>query len=106
MTVNYDRLPEHMQAATRRYIEQGAKPGDFLTAVIRHDLFLAVGHADPVNLAALRDWCQFFYNEAPGSCHGSPDRMTAWMARRGLEGVAAPKPSIKPLFDQIAQAGS
>lgn len=88
MNINYDRLPEHMRAGARRYIEKGARCGDFLTAVIRHDLFMALAHADPVNRLALDDWRLFFHNEAPSKCHGSPGKMNAWMAHRGLEGIA------------------
>ena len=65
LDINYGRLPPHLQGGVKRYVEQGIQPGGFLTAVIENNLQLAVGHADPVSLAALRDITRFFYNELP-----------------------------------------
>tara|TARA_R100000656_G_scaffold59398_1_gene46247 strand:- start:34 stop:321 length:288 start_codon:yes stop_codon:yes gene_type:complete len=76
---DYGRLPPHLQGGVRRYIEEGIPPGDFLTAVITNNLRLAVGHADSTSLAALTDIVRFFYNEPPGGCWGTPEKMKAWM---------------------------
>lgn len=81
----YAQIPEHMQAALRRYVLEGLKPGHFLTAVICNDLRNAVGHADETNLPLLKVYVQWFYNIAPGPCWGSLDRMNEWMAGRLAE---------------------
>ena len=82
--IDYARIPGHMREATRRYIETGSHVGDFLTAVICNDLFLATAHADDINRECLRDWCLFFRNEAPGDSYGSIEKMIQWRERGGL----------------------
>ena len=77
--INYEQLPPHLQGGVQRYIEQGVPPGDFLTAVITNDLFLAISHADSTSLAALPDIVRFFYNESPSRCWGTPEKMKTWM---------------------------
>jgi hypothetical protein len=79
-------LPAHMHDAVVRYIRDGMMPGNFLTAVLYHDLFEAVGYADEENLKALPAWVKFFYNVAPGGCHGSPERVWEWCEMGGLRG--------------------
>lgn len=87
MTDGYELLPEHMRAAMRRYIEHGIPPGSFLAAVLSNDLLGALRKADETNILALRSYGRFLYNHAPCVCHGSPDRMFAWIARGGLNGL-------------------
>lgn len=81
-TGEYADIPEHMQAAMRRYVLEGVEPGDFLTAVITNNLRDAVNRADAVNLPLLRTYVRWFYNVAPGNCHGSPADMHEWMEKR------------------------
>jgi hypothetical protein len=68
-----------MQGSTKNYIEQRRRAPDFLSAVIRGDLFDAYGRADDINLAYMHDWVMFFYNEAPAACFGSVEKMEAWL---------------------------
>lgn len=89
MAIDYSRLPGHMQAGARRYVERGIPPGHFMTAVICNDLFEAVGRADDTNKHALADWARFFYNEAPRGCFGSPEHFQEWIKHGGLEGQQA-----------------
>ena len=79
LDINYGRLPRHLQGGVKRYIEKGIPPGGFLTAVITNNLRLAIGHADPTSLAALTDIVQFFHNESPSDCWGTPEKMKLWM---------------------------
>jgi hypothetical protein len=81
--VNYNLLPEHMRDAMRLYIEHRVPPGGFLTAVLSNDLMEACGRADHINLERLPDFCRFLYNYAPGRCYGSPEKVKAWLERRG-----------------------
>jgi len=72
-------VPDRMMEGIRRYIEQGIPPGDFLTAVIDNNLSEAMGRADDENLRNLPAILAYFYNEAPGSCWGSPEKRREWV---------------------------
>ena len=76
-------IPSRMMGAIERYVNQGIPPGDFLTAVICNDLYEAVGRADEENMANLPAYVHFFYNETPGQCSGSREKMVAWMGKFG-----------------------
>jgi len=81
MDIDYSKIPvPYMTAAARRYIEHGSRVGDFQLAVFK---------ADEKNLPALRDWLLFLHWEAPEECHGSPEKMRAWIERGGLSGKQA-----------------
>lgn len=81
-TGDYAAIPPHMQDAIRRYLVQGIAPGHFLSAVIKNDLRGAIGNADADNLPLIKLYVQWFYNVAPGNCHGSPEIMKEWIASR------------------------
>lgn len=81
-TGDYAAIPPHMQEAIRRYLVQGFAPGHFLSAVIKNDLRGAVNYADATNLPLIKLYVQWFYNVAPGNCHGSPEIMKEWMLAR------------------------
>lgn len=70
-----------MMPAIRRYIDKGIEPGGFLAAVICNDLRGAVGRADAENLSQLPAFVSYFYNDAPSSCWGSPEKFEAWLRR-------------------------
>ncbi len=72
-------IPEQMMVGIREYIDHGVPQGSFLSAVIEHDLFEAVGRADQFNLPNLPAFVAYFYNEAPSPCHGSREKMNAWI---------------------------
>lgn len=88
MDINYSALPEHCQGAVKRYVEKGIEPGGFLTSVIINNLRGAVGCADAINSLHLRDYVEFFYNEAPSECWGSMDKFNAWIKAGGIEGLS------------------
>jgi len=85
--IDYSRLPEHMQGAARRYIENGISGGSFLTEVFSNRLVQAYGRADDQNTAAMRNWADFLYNEAPRGCWGSPELVDEWCRVGGLVGL-------------------
>ena len=72
-------IPDHMMDAINRYVQNHIEPGGFLTAVICNDLVEAVGRADDLNMTLLPAYVNYFYNEAPGACWGSPERMERWL---------------------------
>jgi hypothetical protein len=94
--MNYDRLPAHMQGDARAYVERGFPQGGFLTAVLSNDLVGAFSSADSVNAWAMQDWATWLYNDAPEQCHGSPEKVQAWIGRGGLQGngAEAQKPKV------------
>jgi hypothetical protein len=71
-------IPERMAGGLQRWIERGIPPGSFLTAVLENNLSEAVGRADAENLANLPAYVGYLYNEAPGACWGSPQKVRAW----------------------------
>ena len=87
-------IPDRMMGAVRRYIEDGTPPGDFLTAVIRNDLKEACGRADEENIGNLPAYVAYFYNEAPASCWGSPEKMRDWMVSFEAKAEKNPNPGI------------
>lgn len=78
----YAAMPDDMKDSIIKYIEYGAKPGDFLTAVITNNLRNAVGHANETNLPLLKLYVQWFYNVAPGGSQGDVQKMQSWMQSR------------------------
>ena len=85
--MNYDKIPAHMRAAVKLYLERGIPPGDFLIAVLFNDLVGAYMRADSVNTAAMRDWADFMYNEMPGGSWGSKKAVAAWCKSRQEEQI-------------------
>ncbi len=75
-------IPEYMHEGILRYVSHYVKPGDFLTSVICNDLQMAVAHADGTNMNLLKNYVQWFYNESPGGCWGSKEKMNDWLAKR------------------------
>jgi len=83
--INYDSLPEHLRGGVARYIEQGIKPGSFLTAIICNNLKDSFFRADNICLERMFDIIEFFNNEAPFRCWGSKEKMTEWIREFGKE---------------------
>lgn len=78
----------HMLSSMKAYAEMGRLTGGFLKAVICNDLVEACRRADLENLQNLLAFVGWFYNEAPGVCWGSKEKMDAWIkskdeARKG-----------------------
>jgi len=87
MNPDYSKLPEHMRAGAKLWIENGIATGGFLCAVIENNLKEAFVCADDINLARMRDIVGFFYDEAPGGCWGSPEKAKEWRKVGGWNGV-------------------
>ena len=82
-----DALPERMQGGLVRYILHGIPPGHFLTAVLKGDLFEALGRADDENRNLLWQYGNFLYNYSPQGCYGSVSRFEGWCGDGGLLGL-------------------
>ena len=77
--MSYDKIPIHTLESMKRYVEHGIPPGDFLEAVFANDLLDAVGRADGNNSRAIRAIASWVYQEAPGTCHGSRQKVKDWI---------------------------
>lgn len=71
-------VPEQNRTGLAWWIVDGLQPGGFLTAVLENNLSQAFARADPINRAAMFQIVSFLYNEAPGPCWGSPEKVRAW----------------------------
>lgn len=82
---DYSSIPSHMHEATRLYVEEGQRPGEFLQAIFANDFMETVGRADGVNAGFLGAWARFIYNEVPSNCHGSREIVEKWIGHEGLK---------------------
>jgi len=73
----YDHLP--LKDSIDRYVQDHTPVGGFLTALLSNDLFIAVMRADDINVALLRDYVRYLFNETPATCWGSPEKVKAWL---------------------------
>jgi len=73
-------IPRQPKRGIDDYVDRGVPTGDFLYAVLSNDLFGAFGKADQYNQAALCDVCRYVHDYTPAACHGSPERVAAWLA--------------------------
>lgn len=71
-------IPDYMQGALKRWIEDGKAPGHFLSALLNNNLKETFARADDVNAAHVRNYIRYLYNYAPSDCWGSPAKVQAW----------------------------
>ena len=75
-------LPDHMKEGVINYLEKGIKPGGFLFAMLKNDLFSAVAKADSNNSKLFKHWIIFIYNQFPMDSFGSEEKVIKWMKER------------------------
>ncbi len=78
-------IPPDVLESLRRYAVNHVPTGGFLAAVLRNDLFEAVGRADHVNQHFLPAICQYIFNCLPLACWGSAEKVEAWTRIRVVE---------------------
>lgn len=83
---DWSLIPQHMHQGVHDYVMHGAGPGDFLTKLLSNDFFGAVGRADDENQRHLVGWATFIYNYTPAACHGSRNKVAAWVVKGGIDG--------------------
>ena len=86
--LDYDRIPEHMRDSMRGYIEHGKDIGDFLYALLCDDIPGAFSKADDTNRDAMYEYVCFLHDEAPSTAWGSPEAVSDWIKRGGMQGIA------------------
>lgn len=73
-------VPEHMHEAVRRYIYDGRRPGDFLTALLTGGAWDEVlMRADDINQQALLGWGRFIHNYLPKASWGDRQALMGWI---------------------------
>ncbi len=77
-------IPHHLRESLSLYLTEGILPGNFLRAVLSHDLFEAMGSADEGSLEGLPGLVSWIYNYAPMNCHGTAEKITAWCSEGGV----------------------
>lgn len=65
-----------------RYAKDHCPTGHFLRLVMENDLMGAFGRADEDNIRDMSEILNYIYNFIPGTCHGSPEIVEAWLAAR------------------------
>ena len=70
-------IPDRMMEGLKRWIDHGIKPGSFMLAVLTNDLRGAIERADDENL----------YNEAPGGCWGSVEKVADWAKKKAQPAI-------------------
>lgn len=74
----YADIPDRIKAGMIAYVSAHTAPGDFLRLLICGDIN-AVLRADPEVLPHIRTILLWFYNKAPGNCHGNPPAYLSWL---------------------------
>ena len=87
MMGDYDKLPEHMRGAARRYVEEGVDPAGFLRAVLENNLVEAFERADDINREAMAVWVTWLIWDVPAPAWGSPEKVSKWMLARRAEAM-------------------
>jgi hypothetical protein len=90
---DWNLIPRYMIGGLRSYIEDGVPQGRFLTALLSNDLHETFARADEINSRAIREWVKFLHCYAPTDCWGSPVKVRAWCAHRGLNGLKSARDS-------------
>ncbi len=75
-------MPERIVELLKGYVNQRLHPGQFLAAVLENNLQESISRADDECLLNLPVIVIYIYNNVPGSCWGSPEKVKAW-----LEGI-------------------
>ncbi len=76
----YPTAPVHILDGIWRYATDRLPPGSFVRAVLENNLMEAMGRADEMSLAGLFEIVRYVRWEIPSNCHGSPEKVTAWLA--------------------------
>lgn len=72
-------VPEHDIRGFVEYVFEGVPVGSFLEAVLENNLMEAYKRADDKNTRAMYGIVSFVYSYLPSPCHGSPEKVAAWL---------------------------
>ena len=78
-----DLCPQHMKESLNAYVRTHRPVGDFLTACLSNKLREAVAYADENNSRMLDHIIGYMWNCLPGTCWGSPEKISEWCHQEG-----------------------
>ena len=76
----YYCIPERTIETLKRYVDQRNEPGQFVRAVLENNLKESMARADLDNRVCMFEIVQYVYNELPGICWGTPEKVHKWLA--------------------------
>lgn len=79
---DYSVIPDDMMQSIKYYVEEGQALGHFLYALMTNDLNGAMARADTYTKLILPTYVMYVHWEIPGNCHGSPEKVKAWMQEK------------------------
>lgn len=74
-----EQMSGPMCEAIELYLEKKILDDDFLEAIVCNSLSEACARADESNKRRLHVYVSYFYNHAPSTCWGSPEKVKAWL---------------------------
>ena len=74
-----ERMTEPMCEAIKIYLEDFILDDEFLEAIVTNNLSEACALADESNKRRLHVYVSFFFNYAPSTAWGSPEKVRAWL---------------------------
>ncbi len=80
--MGYEQINPRIIASIRRYADEHCPTGHFVGAVLSNNLVGACARADNDNIRVIPEIVKYVYNEIPGSCWGSPEKVKAWLEAR------------------------
>lgn len=72
-------VPKHLVGGLVRYINGKVPTGSFLRCVLEGDAEGAGQRGDILSIAGLGATLRFLENHAPAECHGSAEKVEAWL---------------------------
>lgn len=84
----------HLAESLDRYATERVETGGFLRACLENNFLEACGRADHVNRTRLHLVAEYIYNELPANCHGSRERVNAWLAAGRDRRAASPAAGV------------
>lgn len=75
-------IEQRFKDAIDRWVEDACPMGSFINAVLENNLAEALGRADESARENLHDIVKYLYNDVPGSCWGSKEKVIQWREKK------------------------
>ena len=89
-------LPDVIIDSLERYVNDRVQTGSFLRAALENDFKKAATKCDHININCLTALALCITNELPTACHGSPDKVAAWLNPK--------KPTIQHYSNEVIES--
>lgn len=81
---DYASIPDRIRKELISYIMKGTPCNAFLSAILKNDLFHAVGFVDSTTKSCFVELVKWVYTYVPGNAVGTSTEVDSWMASGGL----------------------